>query len=217
MVARVAGTDPTRAPLLIHGHLDVVPADEAEWTVHPFSGEVQDGYVWGRGAIDMKNMDAMTLAVLRNWARQWAPTATRHRACLRRRRGGGGRTGCALVGRQPSRPVRRLLRSHQRGRWLQRLDPRRSAALPDPDRRERDRLATAASQGQAGPRFDVARRQRGHASCCRRKSESARHEFPVVVTDTVRRFLEDLGELTGLPIDPDDPEPSLGCSAAPRA
>ena len=70
VVARVAGTDPTPRPLLIHGHLDVVPADAAEWTVHPFSGEVRDGYVWGRGAVDMKDMNAMTLAVLRNWARR---------------------------------------------------------------------------------------------------------------------------------------------------
>jgi len=46
VVARVPGSDPTRSPLLIHGHLDVVPADAAEWTVHPFSGEVRDGYVW---------------------------------------------------------------------------------------------------------------------------------------------------------------------------
>ena len=43
----------------MHGHLDVVPADASEWSVHPFSGEVQDGYVWGRGAVDMKDMDAM--------------------------------------------------------------------------------------------------------------------------------------------------------------
>ena len=70
LVARVPGTDPTRAPLLIHGHLDVVPADKTEWTVHPFSGEVRDGYVWGRGAVDMKNMNTMTIAVLRDWARR---------------------------------------------------------------------------------------------------------------------------------------------------
>lgn len=53
----------------MHGHLDVVPAMEADWSVHPFSGEVRDGVVWGRGAIDMKNMDAMVLAVVRAWAR----------------------------------------------------------------------------------------------------------------------------------------------------
>src|SRR5690349_8896148 len=68
-IARIEGSDAGRAPLLIHGHLDVVPADPAEWSVHPFSGEVRDGYVWGRGAVDMKDMDAMTLALVREWMR----------------------------------------------------------------------------------------------------------------------------------------------------
>ncbi|MER8029438.1 M20/M25/M40 family metallo-hydrolase [Streptomyces bauhiniae] len=70
VVARVPGTDPSADALLVHGHLDVVPAEPADWSVHPFSGEVRDGVVWGRGAVDMKNMDAMILAVLRGWARQ---------------------------------------------------------------------------------------------------------------------------------------------------
>lgn len=70
VVARIAGTDPGRAPILVHGHLDVVPAEAADWSVHPFSGEVRDGMLWGRGAIDMKGMDAMTLAVVRAWARE---------------------------------------------------------------------------------------------------------------------------------------------------
>src|ERR1700710_408594 len=68
-IARIEGTDSTRDPLLIHCHLDVVPADPDEWTVDPFSGEVKDGYVWGRGAIDMKDMDAMVLALVRQWQR----------------------------------------------------------------------------------------------------------------------------------------------------
>ncbi|ARP73166.1 hypothetical protein LK07_29085 [Streptomyces pluripotens] len=70
VVARVAGTDPSADALLVHGHLDVVPAEPADWSVHPFSGEIRDGIVWGRGAVDMKNMDAMILAVLRSWSRQ---------------------------------------------------------------------------------------------------------------------------------------------------
>jgi acetylornithine deacetylase/succinyl-diaminopimelate desuccinylase-like protein len=65
VVARIEGTDPSRPALLIHGHLDVVPADAADWRVHPFSGEVADDCVWGRGAVDMKDMDAIVLAVLR--------------------------------------------------------------------------------------------------------------------------------------------------------
>jgi acetylornithine deacetylase/succinyl-diaminopimelate desuccinylase-like protein len=70
VVARIEGTDPSADALLVHGHLDVVPAEPADWTVHPFSGEVRDGVVWGRGAVDMKNMDAMILAVVGDWARR---------------------------------------------------------------------------------------------------------------------------------------------------
>ncbi|CAL9623036.1 MULTISPECIES: M20/M25/M40 family metallo-hydrolase [Streptomyces] len=70
VVARIEGTDPSADALLLHGHLDVVPAAAADWSVHPFSGEIRDGVVWGRGAVDMKNMDAMILAVVRGWARQ---------------------------------------------------------------------------------------------------------------------------------------------------
>ncbi|MEU0432459.1 M20/M25/M40 family metallo-hydrolase [Streptomyces sp. NPDC006290] len=70
VVTRLEGTDPSADALLVHGHLDVVPAQAEEWSVHPFSGEIRDGVVWGRGAVDMKNMDAMILAVLRAWARE---------------------------------------------------------------------------------------------------------------------------------------------------
>jgi acetylornithine deacetylase/succinyl-diaminopimelate desuccinylase-like protein len=69
LVTRIAGAEPSPAPLLVQGHLDVVPADPAAWTHHPFGGEIDDGYVWGRGAIDMKDMVAMTLALIRSWAR----------------------------------------------------------------------------------------------------------------------------------------------------
>lgn len=69
VVARIAGSDPGADALLVHGHLDVVPAEPADWSVPPFSGEIRDGVVWGRGAIDMKNADAMVLALARAWAR----------------------------------------------------------------------------------------------------------------------------------------------------
>ncbi|WP_344160460.1 M20/M25/M40 family metallo-hydrolase [Nocardiopsis rhodophaea] len=69
VVVRVSGSDPAAPGLLVHGHLDVVPADPAQWTVHPFSGEVRDGLLWGRGAIDMKNAVATMVALVRSWAR----------------------------------------------------------------------------------------------------------------------------------------------------
>src|SRR5215475_13100321 len=70
VVARFEGTDPSRGALLVHGHLDVVPADASEWSVDPFGGEIKDGYLWGRGAVDMKDFDAMMLAVVRDWRRR---------------------------------------------------------------------------------------------------------------------------------------------------
>ncbi len=70
VVTRIAGRDSSRGALLLHGHLDVVPAPETDW-VHPaFSGQIDgEGMLWGRGAVDMKDMDGMMLAVIRNWAR----------------------------------------------------------------------------------------------------------------------------------------------------
>jgi acetylornithine deacetylase/succinyl-diaminopimelate desuccinylase-like protein len=64
VVARVAGSDPTLPALVVHGHTDVVPADPANWSVDPFGGEIRDGMLWGRGAVDMKNMDAMIIGAL---------------------------------------------------------------------------------------------------------------------------------------------------------
>ena len=75
VLARIPGTDPSRPAFLVHGHLDVVPADPGEWAVPPFSGEVRDGHVWGRGAVDMKGSVAMTLAVVRQRLREGRRTA----------------------------------------------------------------------------------------------------------------------------------------------
>ena len=75
VVARLEGQDQTRPALLVHGHLDVVPANAADWRYDPFSGEIADGCVWGRGAIDMKDMDAMMLAVVRQRLREGRPPA----------------------------------------------------------------------------------------------------------------------------------------------
>lgn len=59
------GSDRTRPPLVLHGHLDVVPAFKDDWSVDPFAAEVMDGMIWGRGAVDMKGIDAMYLEAVR--------------------------------------------------------------------------------------------------------------------------------------------------------
>lgn len=62
VVARVPGRNPEKPALVLHGHLDVVPADPRNWSVDPFAGEIRDGMLWGRGAVDMKGMNAMILS-----------------------------------------------------------------------------------------------------------------------------------------------------------
>jgi acetylornithine deacetylase/succinyl-diaminopimelate desuccinylase-like protein len=70
VVARIKGEDQERPGLVVHGHLDVVPANAEDWSVDPFSAEIKDGMIWGRGAVDMKNMDAMIIAIFRMWAKK---------------------------------------------------------------------------------------------------------------------------------------------------
>jgi len=65
LVAQWGGRPGGEGALLLHGHLDVVPAAAEDWQVDPFSGEIRDGYLWGRGAVDMKDFDAMLLSVVR--------------------------------------------------------------------------------------------------------------------------------------------------------
>ncbi|GAA4926211.1 M20/M25/M40 family metallo-hydrolase [Nesterenkonia rhizosphaerae] len=70
VVARMKGSNPEAGALVVHGHLDVVPAQADEWQVDPFAAEIKDGLIWGRGAVDMKDMDAMILASMLQMARE---------------------------------------------------------------------------------------------------------------------------------------------------
>jgi acetylornithine deacetylase/succinyl-diaminopimelate desuccinylase-like protein len=70
VIARLRGDGTGGGPLLLLAHLDVVPADAERWTRDPFSGDIADGYVYGRGAVDMKGMAAMELQVVLGLARE---------------------------------------------------------------------------------------------------------------------------------------------------
>jgi len=75
VVCKIPGARPHLAGLLLHGHLDVVPANPDEWQTHPFKGEVIDGVLWGRGAVDMKGQVATILAAVASLIEQnQAPT-----------------------------------------------------------------------------------------------------------------------------------------------
>ncbi|MBW3638366.1 MAG: M20/M25/M40 family metallo-hydrolase [Actinobacteria bacterium] len=203
VVARVEGEDRARPALLIHGHLDVVPAEPKQWTYDPFAGEIADGALWGRGAIDMLDMDAMTLAVVRD------------------------RLG---TGRKPARDiVLAFVADEEAGgvfgaQWLVRNQPQLfegcteaisevggfSLSVNDDLRLY---LIETAQKGMAWMRL-TANGTAGHGSMistdnavtnlCEAVARLGAHEFPVHVTKTVRAFLDEIGGAFGIELDPDD-------------
>jgi acetylornithine deacetylase/succinyl-diaminopimelate desuccinylase-like protein len=70
LVVRLPGANPDRGALVAHAHLDVVPADAADWTHPPFGAEIHDGVLYGRGAVDMKGYAAVLVAVARDYVRR---------------------------------------------------------------------------------------------------------------------------------------------------
>jgi acetylornithine deacetylase/succinyl-diaminopimelate desuccinylase-like protein len=207
-IARIAGTDPSRKPLLIHGHLDVVPADASEWSVDPFAGEVRDGYIWGRGAVDMKDMDAMTLALVREWARTGRkPPRDIVLAFVADEEAGGVRGAHWLVDNHPELFADCTEAISEVGGY--------SVSVGGDLRLY---LIQTAEKGIGWLRLRASGRP-GHGSLVHDDNAVTRlaaavsrigsHEFPLLVTDTVRRLLEEINAVTGLDIDPDDPEPGL--------
>ena len=162
VVVRLEGEDSSRPALVLHGHLDVVPARAEDWSVDPFGAEEVDGLVWGRGAVDMKDMDAMILSVVRQMAREGRKPARDVVVAMFADEEAGGSLGRTVGGRPPPGAVRGRHRGDQRGRRLlgrRRRPPR----VPAADRREGAVVAAARRRRPRGARQPGQRRQRGDA------------------------------------------------------
>jgi len=208
VIARIAGEDSSRDALLLHGHLDVVPFNAADWTQHPLSGEIADGCVWGRGAVDMKNMDAMILAVVRQRLDE---------------------------GRRPPRDVVLAFTADEEAggkygaQWL--ADEHKglfdgcSEAIGEVggfsvsiDEARRLYLIEAAEKGIAWMRLTATGRA-GHGSMLNAENavtelaeavgRIGRYEWPVRMTRTVRTFLEETSRVLELELDLDDAEKTV--------
>jgi acetylornithine deacetylase/succinyl-diaminopimelate desuccinylase-like protein len=188
--------------LLLHGHLDVVPAAAEDWQVDPFSGEIQDGYVWGRGAVDMKDFDAMLLSVVR--ARQRA-------------------------GRAPSRPIVLCFTADEEAGGHRGADVLVSDHADEFEgvteavgevggfsttvRGRRMYLVEAAEKGMAWMRL-TARGRAGHGSMLNTDNAVSRltaavarigaYDWPVRLTPTMEVLLASVGELAGVAPTPEN-------------
>lgn len=207
--ARLAGADPSRGALLIHGHLDVVPAEAEEWSVHPFSGAIEDGYVWGRGAVDMKNMLGMMLAVARHFKRSGIVPPRDLVFAFVADEEAGGRYGAKwLVDNRPDLFEGITDAIGEVGGF--------SLTVPRRDGGERRLyLVETAEKGMRWMRL-TARGRAGHGSMthddnavtaiAEAVAKLGRHKFPIVVHDAVAEFLAAVSEETGLHFDPESPD-----------
>jgi acetylornithine deacetylase/succinyl-diaminopimelate desuccinylase-like protein len=205
VVTRIEGADPSRGALLLHGHLDVVPVNAPDWRFGPFEGVVADGCLWGRGAIDMKDMDAMILAVVRDRLRSGRkPPRDIVLAFLADEEAGGRLGGHWLVDHHPGEFEGCTEAVGEVGGF---------SFTADDDLRLY--LIETAEKGMAWIRL-VADGTAGHGSMtnednavtalCEAVARVGRHQFPVRMTKTVRRFLEEVSAALGTELDPDDLE-----------
>jgi len=207
--ARLKGADSSRGALLMHGHLDVVPAEPADWSVHPFSGAVKDGYLWGRGAVDMKDMVGMMIAVARQFkVENTVPPRDIVFAFLADEEAGGKYGSHWLVEHRPELFEGCTEAVGEVGGFSL------TVARPDGSERRLYLLETA-EKGIAWMRLR-ATANAGHGSflhsdnavtkVAEAVAKLGNHTFPLVMTDSVREFLDVVGNETGLDLDPDSPD-----------
>ncbi|PPK67028.1 M20/M25/M40 family metallo-hydrolase [Actinokineospora auranticolor] len=208
VIARLEGADSSRGALLVHGHLDVVPADPSEWSVHPFSGAVQDDYVWGRGAVDMKDMLGMTLATARRFKRDGVvPPRDLIFAFLADEEAGGDYGAQWLVENRPELFEGATEAISEVGGF--------SITVKDGVRAY---MIETAEKGIAWMKLRV-RGRAGHGSMVHEDNAVTKltqavarlgtHKFPLVMTDSVREFLAAITEITGMEFDEEDLDGSV--------
>ena len=203
VVARWGGGD-GRPPLLLHGHLDVVPAEAADWQVDPFAGEIRDGMVWGRGAVDMKDFDAMLLSVVRARAAAGAAPDREVVVCFTADEEAGGHHGAEILINEHADLLADCTEAVGEVGGF-------SATV----RGRRVYLIEAAEKGMAWMRL-TARGRAGHGSMLNDDNAVTRlagavarigaHQWPVRLTPTMEVLLAAVGELAGTEATPKNAE-----------
>ncbi len=207
--ATLAGADPARGTLLIHGHLDVVPAEPADWSVHPFSGAVEDGYVWGRGAVDMKDMVGMALALARQFKSNGTVPPRNIMFAFLADEENGGRWGSHwLVENRPDLFEGVTEAVGEVGGF--------SLTVARPDGTEKRLYMVETAEKGLGWMRLTAKARAGHGSFLHDENavtylaeavaKLGNHTFPLVMTDAVAEFLAAVSEETGLDFDQASPD-----------
>ena len=202
VVARWPGEDSTRPGLLIHGHLDVVPADAADWQVDPFAGEIRDDCLWGRGAVDMKDMDAMTLAVVADWVRQGKrPPRDVVLAFVADEEAGGVYGAHWLVDNHPELFEGCTEAISEVGGFSITVADRRLYAIETAEKGIA--WLTLTARGRAG-HGSMLNDDNAITALAEAVARVGRHRFPVELRPSVEQFLREVCDALGVAFDPED-------------
>ncbi|RAX47955.1 hypothetical protein DQ353_17755 [Arthrobacter sp. AQ5-05] len=204
VVTRIEGTDKSLPALIVHGHLDVVPAFKDEWSVDPFGAEIKDGMIWGRGAVDMKDMDAMILAVMRQMQR----TGIRPRrdlvfAFFADEEAGGDYGARWMVQNHPELFEGATEAISEVGGFSATIDGKRAYLLQTAEKGIAWLKLTATGRAGHGSQINEANAVTRLAAAITRIGE---HDWPISYTDTTRAFLEGVSGMTGIEFTEDNPQ-----------
>jgi len=217
---RIQGSDRSRPGLVAHGHLDVVPASTVDWQVDPFAAEVRDGCIWGRGAIDMKDMDAMLLASARDLARSGVKPPRDLVFGFFADEEAGGVLGSHWVVDHRPEIFEGVSEAISEVGGFSVTVPARGTGAPT-----RAYLLQTAEKGMAWLRL-TAHGRAGHGSMPHDENAIVRlaaaigridaHVWPREYIGSVRQLLDGLSEITGTRYDDGSPEPILAHLAGAR-
>lgn len=201
LIARIPGTDADLPPMLAHAHLDVVPARAEDWSVPPFAGEIKNGFVWGRGAIDMKD----TIATLLSAVRSWAPRGVRPRrdvvlAFVADEEDHGHYGAEWLVDRHPELFADCAFAIGESGGYPLHADGTRLYPVATAERGTMQLRLTAHGRAGHGSRPNP---DNAVAHLIRTLARLVDHRWPVRLTPTVRAYLLRAGEALGVEVDLD--------------
>ena len=204
---RLEGSDPTAGALLVHGHLDVVPAMAQDWSVDPFAGELKDGMIWGRGAVDMKDMDAMMLSVLRHMRRTGAVPKRDIVFGFFADEEAGMRYGSKYMVHEHPEVFEGVTDAiSEVGGFSATIGGRRAYLLQTA---EKGLLwLKLHAQGQAGHGSGL-HEDNAVTHLSRAMANIGQYTWPVELTKTTRAFLDQVTELTGVEFDPQNPQKLL--------
>jgi len=210
VMARVRGRNPERPALVVHGHLDVVPAMAEDWSVDPFEGVVRDGMLWGRGAVDMKNMDAMILTAVADLLRAGEQPERDLILVFFADEENGGVEGSALVARdRPEWFSGATEAISEVGGYSITVDDHRAYLLQVGEKALMWLRLVAKGRAGHGSRYHE---QNAVTRLAEAVAAIGRTRWPIRLTPTTQALLDGLSDLTGRPID--DPD-ALAAAAGP--